>query len=123
MSEVLEPTPRTTSPARDGAPRCLVTISRTDPGDVRQRQVLARIDEGPQVALVFGDRVTVEVAPGAHVLKANNTLFWKRLPFTIEPGEHLEFATVNHQGRFTLGFLAIMGVAPLFLSIQRRELS
>jgi hypothetical protein len=101
--------------------RSLVTISREHAGDSQQRQVLVRLDNGPTSALMFGDRITVEVAPGTHTLRANNTLFWKRVPFTIEPGEHLEFAMVNRAGRLTLGLLAVMGVAPLYLDIERRS--
>lgn len=101
--------------------RSRVTITREHAEDSRQRQVLVRIDQGPTSALMFGDRITVEVTPGSHLLRANNTLFWKRVPFTIEPGEHLEFTMINRAGRLTLGFLAVMGVAPLYLDIGRRS--
>ena len=103
--------------------RCYVTVSRRHETDVRQRQILARIDDRPQAILMFGEAVTAEVEPGAHVLRANNTLFWKRIRFSIEPGEHLEFMLINRSGRFTLGFLALLGVAPLFLRIERRSLA
>lgn len=101
--------------------RALVTISRDHANDSQQRQVIARIDDSPSATLVYGDRVTVEVPPGSHVLRANNTLFWKRARFTIEAGEHLEFVLINRAGRMTLGLLAVMGVAPLFLDIERRN--
>lgn len=101
--------------------RALVTISRDHANDSQQRQVIARIDDGASSTLLYGDRVTVEVPPGSHLLRANNTLFWKRAAFTIEAGEHLEFVLINRAGRLTLGFLAVMGVAPLFLDIERRN--
>jgi hypothetical protein len=65
----------------------------------------------------------MELEPGPHLLKVNNTLFWKRLSFTVAPGEHVEFVVINRPGRMTLGFLAVLGVAPLFLSIERRSLA
>lgn len=102
--------------------RTLVTVSRTHAEDAQQRQVLARVDDGPTTTLMFGDRITIEVEPGSHVLRANNTLVWKRMAFTIEAGEHLEFQLVNRPGRLTLGFLALLGVAPLYLNIERRSL-
>jgi len=34
---------------------------------------------------------------------------------------HLEIQVVNRPGRFTLGFLSPMGVAPLFLSVEQRR--
>lgn len=101
--------------------RALVTLSRDHPGDAQQRQVIVRVDDGPAETLMFGDRVTIEVPPGRHLLRANNTLFWKRASFSIEAGEHLEFTLINRAGRLTLGLLAIIGVAPLYLTIQRRS--
>ena len=103
--------------------RCFVTLSRRHDSDVRQRQILARIDNGPRLTLLYGSAVTSEVQPGAHLLRANNTLFWKRVRFGIEPGEHLEFILINRSGRLTLGLLAVLGVAPLFLRIERRSIA
>ena len=99
-----------------------VTISRQHEADARQRQVLARLDDGPTATLMFGASVTHEVQPGAHVLKVNNTLFWKTLRFTIEPGERLEFVVVNRASRITFGFLAGLGLAPLYMTIEKRSI-
>lgn len=99
-----------------------VTFARDSPADVGQRQVIARVDRGTTSTLMFGDRLTIEVAPGAHVLHANNTLFWKRVRFSIEAGEHLQFQFVNRSGRLTLSFLALLGVAPLYLDIERTSI-
>ena len=101
--------------------RSYVTISRKHESDARMRQVVVTIDDHPPQTLMFGDGFTVEVQPGQHLLRANNTLFWKRVTFAIEPGEHLEFVAINHPGRLTLGFLTVMGVAPLYLKIQQRS--
>jgi hypothetical protein len=97
-----------------------VTIRRTSPTDVGQRQVVVRLDDGDQTTLMFGDSFTRDLQPGDHVLHAHNTLVWKRVRFTTAPDEHVEFLVVNRSSRFTLGFLSLMGVAPLFLSIERR---
>ena len=97
-----------------------VTFSRRHPDDVQHRQIYARIDQEPAHTLLFGDVVTVMVAPGEHRLRANNTLFWKSVVFTIEPDQHLEFALVNRAGRLSFGFLALLGAAPMTLSIERR---
>jgi len=100
--------------------RAQVTLSRTDKTDVGQREIFARIDNGPTRRLRFGDGYTEEVAPGSHQLRANNTLFWKRVTFTIEPGERIEFALINRGGAFAIGLIALLGVAPLSLTIERR---
>jgi hypothetical protein len=101
-------------------PLAHVTLSRTDATDVQHRQIYVRVDDGPSHTLVFGDKVTVDIPPGQHLLRANNTLFWKRVAFSVAAGEAVEFAVINRSGVFGLGLLAMLGVAPLTLSIERR---
>lgn len=99
----------------------LVTISRTDESDVRQRQILVRLDDSPTRTLYFGDSFSQEIAAGAHTLRGHNTLFWKTVHFTVEPGERVEFVVVNRAGPMSLSFLALLGAAPLYLTIERRQ--
>lgn len=101
--------------------RSLVTLCRDDPADIGERQVFVRFDGGLRVALVFGQTVTIEVEPGSHRLFVHNTLFWKRLRFAIEPGEHLELALVNRGRWWTYGVAAVLGAAPLFLSVELKS--
>jgi hypothetical protein len=70
--------------------------------------------------LLFGNAVTVALTPGTHTLRANNTLFWKSATFSLEPGEHAEFALINRPSRFSLGFLALLGLGLLTLAIERK---
>ncbi|MCC7007915.1 MAG: hypothetical protein IT184_03790 [Acidobacteria bacterium] len=102
------------------ADQARVTIARTSADDVQQRQVIVSIDDGPKATLLFGDTVTFTVDPGEHVLRTNNTLVWKKTPFSVQPGESVEFAVANRATRFTLGFLSLLGVAPLYLTIERK---
>ena len=97
-----------------------ITIARTADADVRQRQVIVSVDYGPKATLVFGESVSFDVPPGEHKLKANNTLVWKSVPFMAAAGEHVEFVIANRATRFMLGFLSLVGVAPLYLTIERR---
>jgi hypothetical protein len=97
-----------------------VTIARTSTADVGQRQVIVSIDGGSKKTLVFGESATFEIPPGEHALKANNTLVWKTVPFSAAAGEHVQFEIANCATRFTLGFLSLIGVAPLYLKIDKR---
>ncbi len=97
-----------------------VTISRTSDLDVRQRQVIVGIDDGPKENLMFGESVTMHVAAGTHTLKTNNTLVWKKVAFETQPGESVTFEVTNRAGRFALGFLSLVGVAPLYLTVERK---
>jgi hypothetical protein len=102
-------------------PSARLTVSRTSDTDIRQRQVIVSVDDGPKTALAFGESVTIDVSPGDHTLKANNTLIWKRVPFAAVEGGHVRFRVANRASRLTLGFLALMGVAPLYLTVERDD--
>jgi hypothetical protein len=101
--------------------RTFVTISRTHKSDARQRQVIARLDGGDRITLLYGDSVTVEVPAGEHKLRAHNTLVWRTVKFAVEPGEHLEFVVINRSPAWAYAMLALLGAGPLFLSIERRS--
>jgi len=102
---------------------CAVTLRRTDAEDVQQRQIYVSLDGGPTRKLLFGDTIAVPVAPGTHTLKANNTLYWKRLTFTLEPGQRTSFALINKAGKTSFGLLSLLGVAPLALVIRQEDVS
>ena len=84
------------------------------------RQLYVRLDLR-RMKLNFGDAITEELQPGAHHLHVHNTLFWKNVPFTIEPGEHLEFVMINTTRWWTFGFVGALGAAPLFLTVEKRS--
>ena len=98
-----------------------VTVRRTEADDVRDRQVVVSIDGEPLATLMFGQEVTREVAPGAHRLKAHNTLFWRNIETELQPGEHARFVVANRAGTGTLSLLGILGVGPLYLRFERRD--
>jgi hypothetical protein len=101
--------------------RTLVTLCRTHRRDIGERQIFVRIDDGPRVALRFGQSFTLEIKPGRHQLRAHNTLFWRTVIFHVEAGEHLEFLLINKGGPITFGIAALLGSAPVFLKIERRS--
>ena len=102
--------------------RTLVTISRHHRRDIQERHIYVRLDDGPRVELLFGQSVTLEVQPGTHKLRAHNTLMWRTVTFHVEAGEHLEFVLINQGRPLTFGIAALLGAAPIFLSIERRSL-
>jgi hypothetical protein len=110
---------RDAKPEVDEGLDCSVTLSRQHRDDCQQRQVFARVDDCERVVLVFGESVTIDVTPGRHRLRVHNTLFWKRLEFTIEPGEHLEFVIINGARFWTAGMAGLLGWAPLFLTVKK----
>lgn len=96
-----------------------VTIRRRSDADARERQVVISIDGGKIATLMFGESVTRDLAPGAHRLRAHNTLVWKTLEFALQPGEDAVFTVVNRPGRGTFGLLSVLGARPLYLDLFR----
>jgi hypothetical protein len=100
------------------APARLV-VARILPTDAAQRQVYVLLDGDRIATLLFGQRVEREITPGPHRLRLNNTLVRKTIDFEAAPGEVVEFRFANRPGRLALPFLAVMGVAPLYLTVER----
>lgn len=96
-----------------------ITVSRQDPADVRDRQIVVSLDGEALATLLYGQGVTREVPAGPHRLRAHNTLFWKTVQLDLAPGEHARFRAVNRAGVGTLSLLGLLGVGPLFLTFER----
>lgn len=96
-----------------------VTITRKEPADVRDRQIVVSIDGEKLATLLFGHETSREIAPGSHRIKAHNTLFWKNLEVDLQPGEHARFTVSNRAGHGTLSLLGVLGVGPLYLTFER----
>ena len=94
-------------------------ISRTLEGDCGQRQVYVDLDGEALGNLLAGERFLKEITAGRHFLKLNNTLVWKTINFEAADAENVEYRFANKAGRFALPFLAVMGVAPLYLKVER----
>ena len=57
-----------------------------------------------------------------HPLRVHNTLFWKTVPFSVQPGEHVTFQLINRAiwtKLIGVGFFA--GGMPLRLIIERES--
>jgi hypothetical protein len=96
-----------------------VTISRNSPDDIHQRQIIVKLDGKRLGELMAGDEMSREVEPGPHRLQVDNTWNWKNVDFTVAPGEHVRFQTVNRGGRFTWFLVGTLGVGPMYVHIER----
>ena len=77
------------------------------------------LDGEPLATLLFGERVIREIAPGHHRLRAHNTLVWKTVEFDASPGEQIRFSTVNRAGFGSMALVALLGVGPLYVTLER----
>lgn len=96
-----------------------VTVSRTSPEDIRQRQIIVKLDGKRLGELMPGDEISRVVEPGRHRLQVDNTWNWKNVDLVVAPGEHARFQAVNRGGRFTWFLVGTLGVGPMYVSIER----
>lgn len=96
-----------------------VTVTRTSDADFKSRQLVVSIDGEHVAELLWGDSVTRELAPGRHRLRIHNTLVWKTVEFSLAPEEQVFFEAVNKMGPGTLLLMMVLGVGPLYVTIQR----
>jgi len=96
-----------------------LTIARTSPDDVKQRQVIIKLDAEPFAVLLYGETVTKTIDPGAHRLVFDNTWSKKKLEFRVEEGEDATFHVTNRAGLLTWWMVAALGAGPMYLSVER----
>ncbi len=100
-------------------PEARLLVTRSSERDVKNRQVFVSLDGNSIGDILFGEKLDKALAPGRHRLRVHNTLFWKTIDFEAAPGETVHFETVNYSGKGFLHFVLIIGVAPLFLAVER----
>ena len=99
----------------------VLTVRRTAPDDVQDRQVYLSIDGEDWVTILYGQSVTRELAAGPHTLKANNTLVRKSVTFDARPGEHVRFQCINRAHWSGMLFMAFLGAAVLTVRLERED--
>ena len=96
-----------------------LTIMRQSTDDVGFREIYVSLDGTRLGILRYGDTLTVDLTPGAHEIRAHNTLFWKTHRIVPKPGEHVRFTAINRAGWGTFGMLFVLGAMPVYLTFER----
>jgi hypothetical protein len=96
-----------------------ITLTRNSPDDVKQRQVIVKVDGERIGDLMYGKTLSRPLEPGDHILKLDNTWNKKSISFRVEPGENAKFKVVNRAGRFTWFLVASLGAGPMYVSVER----
>lgn len=86
---------------------------------MQDRQVYLSVDGEAWATLLYGREVTRELAPGRHVLKANNTLVRRSVTFDVAEGEHVRFQCINRAHWTAMAFMAFLGAAVLTVKLVR----
>jgi hypothetical protein len=98
-------------------PPTQITIHRTSSLDEQTRQIICALDGKRFGQVLYGETLTCEIAPGAHLLRVHNTLVWKTLAFEVEPGGHVHFTVWNRALFGYFAMLAFLGSTPLGLGV------
>lgn len=101
--------------------RTTITVSRQHKEDIGQREIFVSLDGTELAILRHGETVSRDVEPGTHELRVHNTLFRKRLPLVLSPGEHARFSVVNRPGWGTYTLVTFLGAGPVYLSVDRED--
>jgi len=96
-----------------------LTIARTSPEDLKQRQVIIKLDGEWIADLLYDQTMTRAIEPGHHHLRVDNTWNKKSVEFDAAAGEEVKFRVVNRAGRFTWFLVASLGAGPMYVSIER----
>jgi hypothetical protein len=100
-------------------PESKITIARVAADDVKQRQVIVKLDGERFPDLIYGDTITRAIEPGRHTLRVDNTWQKKTVEFDVAAGEEAKFQVINRVGRFTWYLVAAFGAGPMYVSIER----
>ncbi len=96
-----------------------ITVIRTSPDDVQQRQIIVELDGQPFSTLMYGQSESAAAAPGHHVLRVDNTWNKRELSFDLAPDEHAKFRTTSRPGRVSWFLVAMFGFGPMYVSVER----
>lgn len=94
-------------------------VNRSDPADVKQRQLVVYLDGARVGEIMFGQSLRQQMLPGPHRVRISNTLVWKTFTFEAKPGEQVRFEAINRPGRLTYPMMVVFGVGPLWLTVRR----
>ena len=96
-----------------------ITVHRTSPADMQERELYVSVDGAPNVILTYGDSVTIRVPPGHHRLRVHNTISRRRVELDVAAGEHVRFSAANVRGQ-NFGILAtFLGIGPMYTVLER----
>lgn len=119
-SETAPASGRPASPVLQNA-EATITVRRTSPDDVQQRQIVVKLDGKNVGELLYGDTISIPASAGHHRLLVDNTWNWKTIELDIVSGDHLKFQTISRAGGFTWFLVSWFGAGPIYVSIHREE--
>jgi len=96
-----------------------LTISRPGPGTLSDNYAMTVSLDGEVAGrLLAGRTLDLDVTPGTHRLRINNTLVWRTLDVQLAPGEHARYVAENRAGLMTT-IMAVIGTGWFYLDVRK----
>ncbi|HEX8174224.1 MAG TPA: hypothetical protein VF543_03785 [Pyrinomonadaceae bacterium] len=106
--------------AKSDAPKGQLRVTHKDEGDYMARGIKLRLDGRDLTLLKSGKAIVVEVEPGRHRLRIDNTFYPKTLEFDVQAGEQVHYRIWNKRG-FGSWMVEVLGAGPMYLAIEKAE--
>jgi hypothetical protein len=104
----------------DDAPPAQLRVTHKDEGDYMARGIKLALDGRELTLLKSGKAIVVEVEPGPHRLRMDNTFYPKTVGFDVKAGEQVHYRIWNRRG-FGSWMVEVLGAGPMYLAIERAE--
>lgn len=117
---ILIPINMTEETMSDDASSAQLRVTHRDEGDYMARAIKLALDGSDLKPLKSGTSTLVEVEPGHHRLRIDNTFHAKTIEFDVRAGEQAHYRIWNKRG---LGswLVEIIGAGPMYLAIEQAE--
>lgn len=95
-------------------------VTHRDEGDYMARGIKLRLDGQDLTLLKSGKAVVIEVEPGHHRLRIDNTFYPRTVEFDVRAGEQVHYRIWNKRG---LGswMVEVLGAGPMYLHVEEAE--
>jgi hypothetical protein len=97
-----------------------LTVRRPPSDYFDPRQIALHLDGRWWLDLKDDQTVTLDLEPGPHTMRADNTLFRKTVTFDLAAGEEVRYLVTNRPGRGT-SILMLLGTPWLYLVVERES--
>jgi len=95
-------------------------VTHRDEGDYMARGIKLRLDGRDLTLLKSGKAIVVEVEPGRHRLRMDNTFYARTVEFDVKAGEQAHYRIWNRRG-FGSWLVEVLGTGPMYLSIEQAD--
>jgi hypothetical protein len=93
-------------------------VTHKDEGDYMARGIKLALDDADLKLLKSGTSTLVEIEPGHHRLRIDNTFHAKTVEFDVRAGEQAHYRVWNKRG-FGSWLVEILGAGPMYIAIEK----